>query len=468
MGNKKNSKKEGERDSDKNQILQSMMNQVSQLESSTGAKISKLESQLKQEMDKSRSSGMLEKNLQEEKEKNTRLEADLKHYSDIATKMISLQEGKLLAEITNQKKFDEVEQKLNYEKSKCTNLTKELCKVKDALKDEKSSKRNVSNNLTFFTSEKERLQQEVDNLQNWKEASIIKIKASHLSCQMEHVQKIEELEESASIKGELLVEITTQMAMLIKESSSALNEKERALEELKFENNEKESLLKEKVVTIKEFEDKLKLAESKYKEKETYEEKMKEKIKRNRLKEEMLKEGEEKLKERERVMKIQEEKFIELEKTLKEKEINFKNNNEKLRLKENEMFRVYELVNQLQQRIRNEKINSVIKGQDILSLGKPKHSPKTKLDDKDISTLPNTVRGSEKPSDAMKFLNGSHDGRHSEIEEKDDKITKERKFEKIKSNDTRQKKFRTSESQSSKSDDYRHVSPSDENLQCNV
>merc|ERR1712192_161183 len=90
-----------------------------------------------------------------------------------------------------------------------------------------------SNDLISLASEKESLKLNVDYLMNWKEESIIKIKASLMNCQEEHVQRIQELEDSDEHKSDMIVEISTRMSMLISEFSSNFNLKEKEIESLK-------------------------------------------------------------------------------------------------------------------------------------------------------------------------------------------------------------------------------------------
>merc|ERR1719186_543847 len=169
---------------------------------------------------------------------------------------------------------------------------------------------------------------------------------------------------------------------MISEYSSNFNLKLNEIETLKVKLDNKDDLFKEKDKKFKELETKMKDMESRYREKEENEEKYKEKVDRYKEKEDRYRVKEDKFKEREK-------KFSELEKRLKDKERKFKENEEKLRQKEDEMFRVYELVNQLQLRMKNDKINPIVNGHDILSIGKSKSKNSTEIkdDDEDICIL---------------------------------------------------------------------------------
>merc|ERR1712129_330582 len=316
------SKKVVENDSDKDLILKNLMNQVAQLESSMGANISKLELQLKEEKEVTKKVTKLEKLLKEETERTNKLlvdvESEKENYSDIATKLISLQQSKLTTEESHLKKINDFDEKLKLERSKNASLSKERSKIEKTLKEEVKAQEKISKNLVSLSSEKELLILDTDKLQKWKDESIIKIKASIMNCQQEHVQKMEDLEESDRIKGDLIVEISSRTLMLIAESSSVINLKDKEINNLKLSNDEKDNLLKEREKEVNELESKLKERESKCREKEENEEKYKEKVDRYREKEERYREKENRFKEKEKKMKEREEKFGDLEKRLRE------------------------------------------------------------------------------------------------------------------------------------------------------
>jgi len=440
---------EKESDVDKDKILQGLMKQVADLEASMGANISKLELQLKEEKEKTARSTFLVQNLAEEKEKNNSLEAALEtereKSSDMATKLISIQQTKLAAEQLHEKKLDEVREKLKSEKSKCGNLARELTKAEKKIKDEVKLKEQLLKDVSSISSENEKLKLKSENLRKWKEESIIKIKTSIINCQKEHVLKIKELEQADAIKCDLLVEISSRIALIISESSSKLNAKNKDIESLKLRLVEQENRVKEKDRMLKEFELKLKEKESKCKEIEESEARYKEKVDRYRVKEERYREKERKIKDRE-------EKLTEHEKRLREKEQKYNGNDEKLKQKEEEMFRVYELVNQLQQRMRNDKINPVVNGQDILSLGNAEYSPVAATSDEDICILPTPVRVSERLNDlqSVKDDDSKESYSNNNKSRKGDKDTSDRKSDKRNGNDPRQKE-RIRESHSTKS-----------------
>merc|ERR1719186_2287311 len=176
---------------------------------------------------------------------------------------------------------------------------------------------------------------------------------------------------------------------MISEYSSNFNLKLNEIETLKVKLDNKDDLFKEKDKKFKELETKMKDMELRYREKEENEDKYKVKVDRYREKEDRYRVKEDKFKEKEKKFEEKEEKFVELEKRLKDKERKFKENEEKLRQKEDEMFRVYELVNQLQLRMKSDKINPIVNGHDILSIGKskPKNLTEVKDDDEDICIL---------------------------------------------------------------------------------
>merc|ERR1712202_4376 len=200
-------------DVEKDQILKNLMNQVAQLETSMGANISKLESQLKDEKEKS-------KKLEED------LEAEKENYSDTATKLISMQQNKIDTEETHRKKFSEVDEKFNSERRKNSELSKELNKIEKVCKEDKKVKDKFSKDLLSIAAERQKLKSEVGNLVMWKEESITKIKASIMFCQEEHVQKINDLEDNNELKSGMIVEINSRLSMMISEYSSNINLKE--------------------------------------------------------------------------------------------------------------------------------------------------------------------------------------------------------------------------------------------------
>merc|ERR1712025_1545778 len=241
-------------------------------------------------------------------EKRNGLEADLEmekeKSSDIATKLVALKQSMLTTEQLQQKKFENVIEKLKFEKSKSGSLLKEISKLERKLDDEARSRDDMSKDLASSTSENIKLQNDCKELLKWKEESIIKIKTSIMNCQKDHVQKIQALELSDSLKGELLLEVSSRLTLIITESSSILNVKnkdiedqKKQIEDLKKQIEEKESLLKEKDKMLKDLEINLKEKGVKYRDKEESEARYKEKLDRYREKEDSYKEKERKIRD---------------------------------------------------------------------------------------------------------------------------------------------------------------------------
>merc|ERR1712096_513326 len=115
------------KDVEKDLILENLLNQVAQLETSMGSNISKLESKLKDENEKSRK-------LQDD------LEAEKENYSDTAIKLVSMQQNKVNIEVAHKKEISEIDEKLRTETRKTSELSRELTKIEKVLKDEKQVK----------------------------------------------------------------------------------------------------------------------------------------------------------------------------------------------------------------------------------------------------------------------------------------------------------------------------------------
>jgi len=379
------SETDGEANKEKDLILKNLMAQVSQLETSMGANISKLETQLKEE--KAKTSRL-----------TSELESEKENYSDIATKLISTQQTKLKMEEAHQLKISNMEKSLAEETVKTKTLDSELVKVKDLLEKAEQDKDKAAVEISGLLEINGKLKVEVEQLLIWKEKSLAKIKSSVSFCSDNHVNKINDLLESEKLKNELIVETSARISALIQEYNLKINAKNKDLDTLKSKHEDVLKSVKCKENNIRDLENQLKDKEGKIKEKHENEVKYREKVERYREKEDRYREREERYREKEEKFKDKERKFRDMEKRLRDKEKKFKENDEKLKQKEDEMFRVYELVNQLQQRMKNDKINPIVNGQDILSINKPYKRPRLDEDDDVVCLQSSSKMGVESPT----------------------------------------------------------------------
>ena len=236
---------------EKDKILKNLLNQVSGLEASMGASISKLEHQLKAEQ-----------------EKNVKLKVivdDQKENND-----------KLIAEISEMKKASNSEDSVRKEKEmkelKLVNaeLLDKTVKLEEAVKVEKRIIEKISKNLKSSNSANSILTKKIAESTKWKSENLIRIKNAKIQCEKDHVERINDLEEKLDWRGDILSKLAFKVRMLMMEHSTTLKSKDKLIKELneKLENREdvtregeREFLLTEKN-NIKMREDKLKEREN--------------------------------------------------------------------------------------------------------------------------------------------------------------------------------------------------------------
>ena len=205
-------------DPDKNndKVLQSLMTQVSTLESTFGEKISKLESSLKIERSKNK---QLESNLEKE----------IKSSNELKSRISNLQREKDHLDKDLQSKIVNLSAELERDKRKYTEVTENFSKFKKDVDDSKELKEAEMEELK---RENDKVHVELKNLESWKKEVKKKITGSANMCRINHLKKLQTLgEENENIKL-VLKETKKKVQEVLLDTASLLNKKEDEIKSL--------------------------------------------------------------------------------------------------------------------------------------------------------------------------------------------------------------------------------------------
>ena len=176
---------------EKDRILKNLLNQVSDLETTMGSSISKLEVQLKAEQEKSLK---LKIRLDDEKEIN----ADLRTSKTAAEEALKAANGEL-----------------KEEKSVNIELFDKTINLEEGGKEDKKLLEKTTAELRNAASVNKVLSKNVDNLTKWKSDCSARIEATKAVCSKEHGERIQELEDRAETLEMLLRDLTVKMPVVI-------------------------------------------------------------------------------------------------------------------------------------------------------------------------------------------------------------------------------------------------------------
>ena len=205
-------------DPDKNndKVLQSLMTQVSTLESTFGEKISKLESSLKIERSKNK---QLESNLEKE----------IRSSNELKSRISNLQREKDHLDKDLQSKIVNLSAELERDKRKYTEVTENFSKFKKDVDDSKELKEAEMEELK---RENDKVHVELKNLESWKKEVKKKITGSANMCRINHLKKLQTLgEENENIKL-VLKETKKKVQEVLLDTASLLNKKEDEIKSL--------------------------------------------------------------------------------------------------------------------------------------------------------------------------------------------------------------------------------------------
>ena len=240
---------------DKDKILKNLLNQVSDLESTMGASISKLEAQLKGEQEKSLK---LKIQLDDEKETN----------SEFLSKVSKAEKEK--ETIGNALKT--LNHELKEEKGVNIELFDKTINLERAAKVDKQQIEKLSLELKQTKNEimlNKVLKKEVEILNKWKSTCMTKIQSTKVACQNEHIKRIETLEDNSEKLEKLLEEVSKKVPKLVQEFTNTMGLKDDEIKNLNNQLANKGNWFSEREMALKESEKKLKENEKKLKEKET-------------------------------------------------------------------------------------------------------------------------------------------------------------------------------------------------------
>ena len=176
---------------EKDRILKNLLNQVSDLETTMGSSISKLEVQLKAEQEKS---FKLKIRLDDEKEIN----------ADLRTSKTAAEEALKAAN-----------SELKEEKSVNIELFDKTINLEEGGKEDRKLMEKTTAELRNAAAVNKVLSKNVDKLTKWKSDCYARIEASKAVCSKEHGERIQELEDRAETLEVLLRDLTVKVPVVI-------------------------------------------------------------------------------------------------------------------------------------------------------------------------------------------------------------------------------------------------------------
>ena len=230
-----------ENHAEKDKVLKNLLSQVSDLETTMGSSISKLEAQLRTEQ-----------------EKNLKLKIKLDNEQENAAKLMEsvakAEKGKSLAEDA----MKAINKELKEEKGVNIELFDKTINLEQENKENKTKLDKVNKELKAKAVENEALATKVTNFSKWKAECAIKVKAARSDCQKEHVEKIEDLVNKVDELEDILTELSRKIPAMVAEhnnKTSGLKTKDetksKEIKQLKKKVSNLETALHEKETMIK-------------------------------------------------------------------------------------------------------------------------------------------------------------------------------------------------------------------------